>query len=243
MPLEMALAKHTPVDVVGNLGGMRVVIPRYYAEFVEYDGDPGFGQRRKGPRSERTPESRLRSFGMDVRFPDMKGLENDELRAQKRRGSIHESTWLRVSVVAGEIYPGDGFLDRGFSYIFPAKSHHWSDQYERQINNVHGLEAYLITAIDPRTGKRGYESYDTQDVYVDRFPSGKVLAQIDCNRPSVPGGGATCSMDFSLEPKAGAQVTVNFRRDLLPEWRLIHASVQRLILSFEADPQKPGRSP
>lgn len=243
MPLEMALAKHTPVDVVGNLGGMRVVIPRYYAKFVEYDGDPGFGQRRKGPRPERTPESRLRSFGMDVRFPDMKGLENDELRAQKRRESIHESTWLLVSVVAGEIYPGDGSLDRRFSYIVQPQRHHWSDQYERQINNVYGLEAYLITAIDPSTGRPGYESRNANDVYVDRLPSGRVVVQVDCNRASVPGGEATCLMDFSLEPKASVLVTVGFRRALLPEWRRIHESVQRLILSFEADPQKPGRSP
>ena len=30
-PLEMALAQYTPKDVVGDLGGMKVLIPRYYA--------------------------------------------------------------------------------------------------------------------------------------------------------------------------------------------------------------------
>jgi hypothetical protein len=27
---------------------MKVRIPRHYAEYVEYDGDPGFGEKRKG---------------------------------------------------------------------------------------------------------------------------------------------------------------------------------------------------
>ena len=51
----------------------KVRIPRHYAEYVEYDGDPGFGEKRKGPVPERTFESKLSSFGMDVRFPDMRG--------------------------------------------------------------------------------------------------------------------------------------------------------------------------
>ncbi|MDR0736333.1 MAG: hypothetical protein LBF51_05810, partial [Zoogloeaceae bacterium] len=47
-PPEMARAQHTPRDVIGDLGGMKVRIPRHYAEYVEYDGDPGFGEKRKG---------------------------------------------------------------------------------------------------------------------------------------------------------------------------------------------------
>jgi hypothetical protein len=30
-----------PKDVIGGLGGMKVRIPRHYAEYVEDDGDPG----------------------------------------------------------------------------------------------------------------------------------------------------------------------------------------------------------
>lgn len=39
--MQMATAQYTPKDVVGDLGGMPVTIPRHLAEFVEYEGDPG----------------------------------------------------------------------------------------------------------------------------------------------------------------------------------------------------------
>ena len=62
LPPEMAMAQYTPKDVIGDLGGMKVRIPRHYAEYVTYDDDPGFGEKRKGGRPERTFDSRLRSF-------------------------------------------------------------------------------------------------------------------------------------------------------------------------------------
>nr|CUV42086.1 conserved exported protein of unknown function [Ralstonia solanacearum] len=54
---------------VGHLGGIPVSIPRPYAHFLEYDGDPGFTEPRKGPRPERTFESGIRSFGFEVHYP------------------------------------------------------------------------------------------------------------------------------------------------------------------------------
>ncbi len=44
-PPEMAMARYTPKDVIGDLGGLKVKIPRHYAEYVEYDDDPGWGER------------------------------------------------------------------------------------------------------------------------------------------------------------------------------------------------------
>lgn len=61
-PPEMAARRFTPKDVIGDLGGMRVNIPRYCAEYVEYDGDPGFGEKRKS-LPERLPTSKLRHRG------------------------------------------------------------------------------------------------------------------------------------------------------------------------------------
>ncbi|MBP9712797.1 MAG: hypothetical protein KBD60_03785 [Sterolibacterium sp.] len=244
---EMAVAQYTPKDVVGDLGGMKMTIPRYYAEYVEYDGDPGFGEKRKGARPERTFDSRLRSFGMDVRFPDMKGLVDAQTREDKRRQPLREDSWLYVGITAGEHYPGDGSLDRLtnghlFHAYTPESKRYWGDTYMRLPEPVFGLEAYVLSGTDPRTGKPARESEDTNDVYIHRLPSGKVDAFIDCGRTFVPGGVARCDMYYSLEPKAHVGVNASFRRGLLPEWQQIQQSSRELLLSFEVKDSSAGAS-
>jgi hypothetical protein len=227
-PFEMKVAQYTPKDVVGNLGGMKVVIPRHYAEFVEYDEDPpAFSGGRKGPTPERTFDSRLRSFGMDVRFPDMKGLENDQIREEKRRQPIQKRMWLYVGIITGERYPGDGFLDRLASRVYKPGDYWW-DSYERLPDDTHGLEMHVAAGLDPSTGKARRESkdIDVKDIYIHRNASGKVDTYIDCRIVS-------CDMSFSLEPEAHVDVIVDFRRALLPEWQKIRASVRDLLLSFK----------
>jgi hypothetical protein len=240
-PPEMAVAQYTPKDVIGDLGGMKVRIPRHYAEYVTYDGDPGFGEKRKGPRPERTFDSRLRSFSMDVRFPDMKGLENTQLREEKRRQPLLEQTWISIGINAGEIYPGDGFLDRKtngtlFNAYLPEFKGRWDLTYERMTEDEHGLEAWYLSGIDPSTGKPARESANTRDIYIHREPSGNVDTYIRCGRPSAPRGIGKCILTTSLSPKAQVVVNINFRSGLLPEWKNIQQSVLDLFLSFEVDP-------
>jgi len=240
-PPEMAMARYTPKDVIGDLGGMKVRIPRHYAEYVEYDGDPGFGEKRKGPRPERTFDSRLTSFGIEVRFPDMKGLENAQLREEKRRQPLREKTWIRIGINAGEIYPGDGFLDRRtnstlFNVYSPEMKGHWLFTYERMPDDEYDLEVWRLSGTDPRTSKPARESDSTRDIYIHREPSGNVDVYIGCGRPSVPSGIGTCNLETSLAPKAQVAVRVSFRRELLPEWKRIQQSARDLLLSFEVDP-------
>ena len=51
IPPQMAAAYNTPQDLVGDLGGMPVRIDRHIVRLVEYDGDPGWGDARKGART------------------------------------------------------------------------------------------------------------------------------------------------------------------------------------------------
>ena len=190
-PPEMAAARHTPRDVIGDLGGMKVRIPRHYAEYVEYDGDPGFGEKRKGPRPQRTFDSRLTSFGIDVRFPDMKGLENAQIREEKRRQPLQEKTWLYIGINAGEIYPGYGFLDRLtdrtlFNPHASKSKRPWDHIYERMPEDEHGLEVWRLSKVDPHTGRPAWEDSDAHDIYIHRDTSGKVDTYISCKHPSVP---------------------------------------------------------
>ncbi len=70
--------------VIGDLGGMPVSIPHHFAHFVEYEGDPRFLEPRKGTPPMRGYQSKLRSFGFEVRFPDMMPL-TDETRQEKNK--------------------------------------------------------------------------------------------------------------------------------------------------------------
>jgi hypothetical protein len=82
---------------IGDLGGLPVSIPPRIARFVEYEGDPHFLEPRHGPRPVRTFESKLRSFGFEVRFPDM-ALVHDETPEQKREIHSFNTMWLSVGV-------------------------------------------------------------------------------------------------------------------------------------------------
>ncbi|MDB5772534.1 MAG: hypothetical protein JWM42_2908 [Burkholderia sp.] len=144
---EMALAQYPPKDVIGNLGGMKVRIPRHYAEYVEYDGDPGFGEKRNDLVPERTYESKLRSFGMEVRFPDMTGVESTQLRDEYRRYQLkRENPWISIGVNAGEIYPSLGDkANNGLAKKLWEKSEFWFAKYERApFMDTAGLEAYVV---------------------------------------------------------------------------------------------------
>jgi hypothetical protein len=249
-PPEMAAAQYTPRDVIGDLGGMKVRIPRHYAEYVEYDGDPGFGEKRKGPRPQRTFDSRLTSFGIDVRFPDMKGLENAQIREEKRRQPLQEKTWIHIGINAGEIYPGDGFLDRRTERTLlqyqphtPEGRENWLFTYERMPEDEYGLEVWRLSETDPTTGRPAREDRNALDIYIHRDASGKVDTFISCKYPSVPGGIGKCNAGTHLEPKAKAVVRINFRRGMLPDWQRICQSARDLLMSFEVDPASVETSP
>ncbi|MFT4242300.1 MAG: hypothetical protein QM569_08460 [Acidovorax sp.] len=234
-PPGMNLAQHTPKDVIGDLGGMKVRIPRHYAEYVEYDDDPGFGEKRKESIPERNFKSKLRSFGMNARFPDMKGLETIELKEARRNYRLKpENPWIDIGINAGSIYPGMGAnANSGLAKKLWEKSEYWFANYERapRMDTV-GLDAYVVAGADPRTGKPARESDSTDDIYIHKTTS-HVDTFISCGRTSVPGGVATCHMHFGLEPKAKVRIDAGFSPALLPKWHSIRNSVSELIYSFE----------
>jgi hypothetical protein len=234
-PLEAAATQIANRDVVGDLGGITVTIPQHFANYVEYDGDPGWGENRKGPRPVRTHQSKLRSFGFHVRYPDMAGLSSPVLRQDKARYTIYNTPWISVGINTGSIYPGDDFLDRWTharvetpNYILKFMN------YERLPGDEHGLTVYAPAGIDPKTQKPYRQDDHAEDVFIHRDDSGRVDATIQCS--NVGHAAAPCTHNFSLGPKAKGQIYVLYRRSLLPEWRGIQDSVRKLILSFETQP-------
>lgn len=234
-PPEMAMARYTPKDVIGDLGGLKVRIPRHYAEYVVYDGDPRFGEKRKGPVPERTFNSRLRNFGMKVRFPEMIGLENMSLREDYRKNFLNpDGTWLSLTINSGGNYPGLGANARnGRAKKLWTSSDYWAYNFERLEEDVYGLEMYVVKGLDPHTGQLARESSNTKDIYIERDASGHVHTYIECGRPSAPTGISPCSLEFGLEPEAEVAMDVHFHPKLLPQWKEIKQSVKELLLSFE----------
>lgn len=243
---QMALAQYTPKDVIGDLGGLKVRIPKYCAEYVEYDADPGFGERRKGSVSERTFESKLRSFGIDARFPEMKCKQSKEMREDYRYQFLKpDNAWVSIGINAGEIYPGVEAANRHAKLVISSidkKTEFWVDNYEKIPSLVFGLDAYVVTGIDPYSGRPARESEKTKDKFFSYGEAGTADTYISCGRTYVSGGVATCSMGFSMEPKAKVLVNVRFARSRLPQWREIRQATIYFLASFEFHGEYFGRS-
>jgi uncharacterized membrane protein required for colicin V production len=225
--------KRAPQFDIGDLGGMLVKIPSYFPTLVEYNGDPGWGENMNGryKTPQRTQSSKIMSFGFDVRYPDMVGKATPELRKDYRERSIFNTTWIRVGVRSGEIFPGPGFMNRStngindnpfgpFKYI----------EKEKDTQSIDGLTLLVADGVNPKT-KIPYRMGEyIDDIYLHRNARGDILTYINCsNRPI---DSAPCRHDFSLEPHANAWIIVSYRRGLIANWKSIQESVKNLILSF-----------
>ncbi len=232
-PSEMAAAQFAQKDVVADLGGVPVSIPKHFADYVEYDGDPGFGEKRKEPKPKRTQQSKLSSFGFYVRYPDMVGLSTPELRQEKKKESIYTTMWISVGLHAGSMYKGKGTLDRlANGRVVNQDAFNKDRQYEQLPMEEYGLTIYASHGIDPKTNKPYREGRDAEDVFIHRDENGKVTTFITCSNRLIKS--APCTQWIDLEPLMKADVYISYRRDLLPEWQKIQESVTQLIYNFKS---------
>lgn len=237
MPPPMAAAYPTPKDVVGDLGGMPVRIARHIPHLVEYDGDPGWGEKRQGPPPERTHASRLKSFGVHVRYPDMATLSSPELWAEFEKKRIYNHPWLDFGIQSGSSYPGHGFLDRLYESTIPnPEQRDAMRQYESLPSPVAGLELFAKRGVDPRTGlAHRYEWFDGDHFIQRNRESGKVTTYIRCIYRSGTRRYASCTQDWGMEEHGlSIEISVNYVPDLLPHWQDIQARVSRFVLDFKA---------
>lgn len=241
-PPEMAAAHYAPRDTKGDLGGVPVTIPRHFADFVEYDDDPGWGEKRKGTQPERTYQSKLRSFGYYTRFPDMAGESSGELIKDKRSYSIYTTPWISVGITTGSDYPGDGFLDRRATYIGKEGISSKYEQYVQLPESEHGLTVYAAAGIDPKTNQPYREHTDAHDLFLHRDKANRVNSYIDCSN-RLGGSSQPCTHNFSLEPHMHAKVYVSYRRSMLPHWQEIQHAVTQQILGFKAQPTNTAAKP
>ena len=217
-------------EVVGDLGGVQVRIPRQFARNVEYDADPGILQPRQSPAPARTPSSRIRSFGFDFRYPDMAGPESSEEARKDRAASLPgNSQWIFVGLNAGEDYPGVGSNDRLASATLGQPAPGIGASYRPSAHRTCDLENHELSGNDAR-GRPYREHDDAQDIFIARDATGKVKTFIQCSNRNVRG--APCTQYFDLEPVMRARMFVQYRRGLLCEWQGIQSATSTLISSF-----------
>lgn len=240
-PAEMAAVRYAPRDAVGDLGGVAVTIPRHFANHLEYDGDPGWGEKRQGPRPARDHQSKISSFGYYTRFPDMAGESSPELINDKRSYFPGNTPWISVGINTGSDYAGNGYLDRWTSARVEKPNDilkHYN--YEKLPDTEHGLTVYAAVGSDPKTNTPFRDHADAKDVFVMRDAKGRVLTTVECSNRNVPS--PPCTQDFSLEPDMRAGVYLSYRRSLLPHWREMQAAVTQQLLSFRHAPNDTNKS-
>lgn len=225
--------------VIGDLGDVPVVIPRSFARFVEYDADPHFMERKGWSSPERTFQSGLRSFGFEVRYPDMASVEV-QTPAEK---DIFTTMWMRVGISTGEDYGDDKGLNRTktryLSQDRPCLSRNHCYIYKPLPEKIHGLTGYTPTGSGVDLERRNIESgrgADMRDknIYFFQDDSGRVTTLIECS--NMTHAAALCQQFFNLSPVMKAHISVSYRKGLLPHWQQIQQSVSELLYSFEANP-------
>lgn len=210
--------------VIGNLGGMPVQVPTEFAHFVEYDGDPAFLEQRKGPAPERTPQSRIRSLGFDLLYPELLGL-TPQTQSMGHHDNIYLSMWVHVSLDSGERYDGDHALRNLEPPIHdPAR---WKFPLKEAPDKIHGLTAYASQGGDPK-------DFRHVTVYTHHNGEGQLDAYIECH--DAPHPAAPCNLHASMSPEVHADIGIHFRRGLLAQWADILTNAKAKILTFKHTP-------
>jgi hypothetical protein len=223
--------------VIGHLGGVPVSIPMEFAKFVEYDGAPGFMEKRKESIPKHTYESGIRSFGFDIRYPDMAPV-NEQTWKEKIKEDMYTTLWMSVGVLSNSRYQDRSPARMGGTlvkaWLKNAEVHH---HYEEQSEKVYGLTVYIPVNVDLSRREPGVNG-DIMDrnIYIHRLNDGGVDAYIRCS--NIRHEAATCRHSFGLEPLLKADVDVRYRRALLSHWREIQDSTAKVILDFRVDSSK-----
>ena len=219
---------------IGDLGGVSVDLPREFVELIEYDGDPSWGEKRVGKKPERTYQSKINSFGFDIRYTDKTLLDSPfgklaDIYHQEKK--LPENPWVSVGINSGDRYYGLKGIDRmGKGKINPIYEVTPRNRYEKLPEKQYGLEVYSPPGIDPKTNKPWREDSDAEDVFIKRDDNGTIVTYINCTNRQVIR--PPCTQRFSLEPTMQLNVYASYSRWNLADWQRIQQVATETILSF-----------
>ncbi|MBE0442439.1 MULTISPECIES: hypothetical protein [Gammaproteobacteria] len=220
--------------VIGDLGGVPVEIPRESVHLLQYNGDPGWGEARVGPIPERTYESKIFSFGFDIRYTDgtiYDGPNGKMYREYRQQEGLPDSPWVSVGVSSGKMYHGPGGIDRmGGGTLRGSSVYDPTATYAKLPETQFGLEVYASPGIDPETNTPWRENKYAEDVFIQRDGAGAIITYIKCSNRDVRH--PPCIHRFDLEPEMGLDVRVSYSRHVLKDWQQIERVVRKAVLNF-----------
>lgn len=215
--------------IIGDLGGVPVNIPRDSVRLVEYDGDPDWGETRQGDTPVRTHQSKINSFGFDIRYTD--GMFSEQSNEYEQEKNLPNSPWVSVGINSGNRYYGAGGIQRlAQGIITPNYEVEPPHKYARLPKLQYGLEAYASPGIDPKTNKPWRENLYAEDVFIKRN-KGEIVTYIKCSNRDVPH--PPCTHYFDLEPNMKLDVYVSYSRHVLADWQKIEKIVKSTIVGFK----------
>ena len=220
--------------VIGDLGGVPVEMPRESVHLLQYNGDPGWGEARVGPIPERTYESKIFSFGFDIRYTDgtiYDGPSGTMYREYRQQEGLADSPWVSVGVSSGKMYHGPGGIDRmGGGTLRGSSVYDPTATYAKLAETQFGLEVYASPGIDPETNTPWRENKYAEDVFIQRDDAGVIITYIKCSNRDVRR--PPCTHRFDLEPEMGLDITVSYSRHVLKDWQQIEQVVRAAVLDF-----------
>ncbi|MBH0095482.1 hypothetical protein I6E61_03680 [Psychrobacter sp. NZS113] len=223
-----------PATYIGDLGGFPVDLPRNPVHLVEYDGDPAWGKKREGKKPKRSYDSKINSFGFDVRYTDNTIFDKrnkSHKHAYDKEQYLPNDPWVSVNVSSGDRYYGAGAIHRmGDGTLNPSKEAGSVHQYEQLNNDQYGLEVYAPPGIDPKTDRPYREDRYAEDVFIQRDKKGQIITYIKCSNRDVPR--PPCDHRFDLEPEMALHVNVQYSRHNIADWKQIEQVVRQQILNF-----------
>lgn len=197
-------------NFIGNLNEIKFEFPHGYVRNVEYNGDPGWGYEKK-IKEVRSSDSTFRSLGFRMSYPNFILLKNSQ-----SLGSV-----VRVTLTGGE-YFGDGFfLDRSFQEINRDPKY-----FYRESNSEYELR-YFPLAIDSSVVKKSVMR--DFDIYIKNDKDGKVNTFIRCGNNQYS---QSICMHFFEVDKYQTRITLNYKRELLRDWKLIQSSTISKLQEF-----------
>lgn len=222
---------------IGDLGGVKVSIPSYMAELIEYEGDLGWDAEKwktfKFP--ERTYDSKITSFGFDIRFPDG-AVPSTEILSKDRfeqNKNIRKTMWMSVGVNSGNIFYRDGLNNMAKHVQYPNLNYPF-DNYERLLKSEYGLTVYALKGVDPMTGNPYRKDRNAKDVFLYQDKNKNTQTIITCYNYNSPNTVAPCEHRFTLlDQKINTEIYVIYRREMLIHWQEIERIVKQRIQTIE----------
>lgn len=238
--VRQAMAIPVFKDVVGDLGGMPVKIPRHIPEFLEYDSTPGWRL------PVRTHASRISSFKFEIRYPDMQTLATQELVSDYVQRRLYEHSWIHMSVQSAEINPEHGFLDRLYAdEIAIPGSHQPQNLYSQLPSSLNGLHLYAKQGVNPQTGRSHRYEWAEGDILVAFDEQGKVKTRIRCSFKRGAETYSGCQQRWSMDSFGlSVDMLAYYAPVLLPHWQDIQTRTSQFVLGFKDPTATPDeRSP